>query len=153
MLSKNFIIFSSSLISSFKLMAASSRKSKVKAFGSVVVTNFLSPIMIMTWLNCCKLFWWFHCVDTKDKVFDWFSFLVCMTGFQRLFLLKILEAWLIVCFGLRFCFLFLFSFRFRGFNFTISPIISSSSDFEYSASSRKTIFNFSYSFSVFWIFS
>ena len=34
----------------------------------------LSPIIIMTWLNRYKVFWWFYCVDTKDLMFVWFCF-------------------------------------------------------------------------------
>ena len=50
-------------------------KSKQKIFVSVVITSLLStvctPIAIMTWLNCFKIF---CCVDTKDIVFVWFRF-------------------------------------------------------------------------------
>ena len=53
-------------------------KSNWKVFGSVFITNMLSPmctpIIIMTWLNCFKVFWWFYCVDTKYIVCVWFFF-------------------------------------------------------------------------------
>ena len=49
-------------------------KSKWKVLGSFVIMSSLSFISIMTWLNCCKVFWWFYCVDTKAIVF--FLFLI-----------------------------------------------------------------------------
>ena len=57
-------------------------------------------------LNCFKRFWRFYYADTKDIVFVWFQFLVCVNYLQFLFVLIILEFWLIVCVQLRFCFLF-----------------------------------------------
>ena len=55
-----------------KLMSRPLGKSNWKVFGSVFITNMLSPIIIMTWLNCFKVFWWFYCVDTKYIVCAWF---------------------------------------------------------------------------------
>ena len=65
-----------------KLMPRPLGKSNRKVFGSVFITN--TPIIIMTWLNCFKVFWWFYCVDTKYIVCVWFFFfLVCMNYFQQ----------------------------------------------------------------------
>ena len=80
-------------------------KIKTKSFGSLIAIIF-SSMIIMTRLNCCKLFWWFYYADTK-YIFVWFHSLICMNCFQLLFVLIILEVWLIVCSGLIFLSLFL----------------------------------------------
>ena len=83
----------------FKLFSTSLSKSKWKVFVPCVITNLLSPvcspIIIKTWLYYGKAFWWFSCVDIKDRV--WFNVLMCMSYFQFLFVLIILKFWLIVC--------------------------------------------------------
>ena len=94
---------------------SSLRKSKWINFGSVITTSLLylmfTPIVVLTWLNCCKVFWWFYYANTKDIVLVWFHFLVCINYFQLLFALIILEVELIVCVELRF-WLFFFFFLF-----------------------------------------
>ena len=93
--------------------------------------------IIITWLNCCKVFWWFYYADTKVIVFVWFHFLVCMNYIQLIFVLIfvliILEGWLIVFLELIFWFQFqsFCIFHFWGFNFTLSAIFSSCYDFFY----------------------
>ena len=82
-------------------------KSRWMVFCSIVITSLLSLIIKMTWLNCCKVFWWFYCFDTEDTIFFWFRCLVCKNYFQLLFVLIILEVTLIVCFKLMFLILFL----------------------------------------------
>ena len=62
----------------------------------------ITPIVTMTWFNCYKVFQKFYYADTKDTVFDWFRFLVCMKYFQFLFELIILEVQLIASLELRF---------------------------------------------------
>ena len=98
-------------ISCFKWVRTSIGKLKWKFLGSAVVASLLSRIILNNWLNCCKVFWLFYCVDTKDIVFVWFIFLVSMNSFQHLFVLTILEAWLIVCLELRIWFQFSFYFE------------------------------------------
>ena len=43
-------------------------------FGSVFITSLLlliyTPIVIMTWLICCKVLWCFYYADTKDIDFS-----------------------------------------------------------------------------------
>ena len=80
------------------------------------------PIVITTWLNFCKVFWWSYYADTKDLVSVWFHFLICMNYFQLSCELTLLEVWLIVCLELRFLIQFLFFF-FWGINYTLSPIV------------------------------
>ena len=50
---------------------SSLRKSKWINFGSVITTSLLylmfTPIVVLTWLNCCKVFWWFYYANTKDR--------------------------------------------------------------------------------------
>ena len=58
----------------------------------------------MTWLHCCKYFWWFHYADTKDAVFVWFHILTCLNCVS---VLIILEFCLIICLQLTFLILFL----------------------------------------------
>ena len=98
-------------ISCSKFQSTPLGKSKWNFFCPVVISSLLSPmctpIIIMTWLDCCKAFWWFRYVDKVDMLFLWFCFLVCKNYFQLLFVLIILEVWLIVCLGLRFLILFL----------------------------------------------
>ena len=58
---KSSLCFMTESISSSKLLSASIGRSKQKVFGSVVITSLLftmyTPIIIMTWLISCKLFW------------------------------------------------------------------------------------------------
>ena len=42
---------------------------------SLLPSMYIS-IIIMTWLNCYKHFWWCYYADAKDTVFVWFCFLV-----------------------------------------------------------------------------
>ena len=69
----------------FKLLQTSLCKSKWIAFSFFIIKCLLSsmftPIIIMTWLNYCKMFWWLYYVDTKNIVFAWFHYLVCMNYF------------------------------------------------------------------------
>ena len=81
-------------------------KSKQKVLGSDIIMSLLSPIIVMIWPNYCKYFWWFYCVNGKDIAFVWFRFLVCIDYFQHLFMITILEVWLIVCLELRFSIIF-----------------------------------------------
>ena len=81
-------------------------KMKMKSFGSFL-SSMSTTIIIMTWLNCCKLLWWFYFVDTKDIVFVQFCFLVYMNYLQLSFKLIMLKTWLIVYLGLRFLILYL----------------------------------------------
>ena len=105
-------------ISCSKILSKSLGKSKQNVFGSVVIMSLTysmcAHIIITTWLNCCKLFWW----CAKDIIFVYFRFLVWANYFQLLFMLIILKIWLIVCLELRFWILFLFLFFLRGFNFS-----------------------------------
>ena len=60
-------------------------KWKWKVLASELTSLLLSIralIIIMTWLNCCKVFLWFYCANT---LFVWFLFLVCFNYFQVLF--------------------------------------------------------------------
>ena len=106
-----------------KLLSAYLGKSKRKVLSSAVVLSSIysmcAPLILVTWLSYCKLFWWFYWVDKVDTIFVWFWFLVCINYFQLLFVLIILDVWLIVCLDLKFWFLFLFCFVF--FNGFISP--------------------------------
>ena len=101
-----------SLVSYYRFFSTSLGKSKSKVLGSLVATILslmYTPMNIMTWLNCCKVFWWFYFVNYVNKVntlFVWFRFLVYMNYFQLLFVLIILEVWLIVYLALRFLILF-----------------------------------------------
>ena len=87
-------------VSWLKLMWISSGKSKLKTLGSAAIMSLMSliftPINTVTWLNFCKVFCWFCCDDTKNIIFIWFHFLVCMNYLRILFLRKILGVWLIV---------------------------------------------------------
>ena len=67
---------------------------KMKVLGSLITIKF-SSIIIMTWLSYSKLFRWFYCIDEVDTKFFWFNFLICMNCFQLLFVLIILQVWLI----------------------------------------------------------
>ena len=104
-LAKNSLCFIIESISCFRLPSIFLFKSKRIAFGSAVIASFLpsvcTPIIIITWLNCCKVVWWFYYADAEHMAFAWFRFLVCL-NFQFLFVLIILEAWLIVCLQLWF---------------------------------------------------
>ena len=87
------------------------KKLTQKVLGSLITSIFFSiinffSIIIMTRLNCCKLFWWFDYVDTKNTVFVWFHFLIGMHCLQLLFVLIILKAWIIICLELKFVTLF-----------------------------------------------
>ena len=75
-------------------------KLKQKVLGSLFTIIF-SSMIIMTWLNCCKLFLRFYYADTKDTVFAWFHFLICMDCFQHLFVQVLLEVWFIICLELK----------------------------------------------------
>ena len=101
--------------------------------------NHFFSIIIMTWLSCCKLFWWFCYADTKNIVCVWFHFLICINCSRPLFVLIILEVWLIVCLESRFLILFLFYFLFRGCNFTLLAIDFCSSNFTSSSPSSGGI--------------
>ena len=85
---------------------------KVKSLGSVVIMSLIysmcAPNIIKTWLNCCRVFWRFYHVDMKDIVLVWYVLFVYLNYFQFLFVLMILEVWLIVYLELRFLILFLF---------------------------------------------
>ena len=63
-------------ISWSKVLSTSLIKSKTKAVCLVIIASLFSqictPIIIMTWLNCFKLFWRFYYTDAKDIIFAWF---------------------------------------------------------------------------------
>ena len=105
---KKPLCFVTKSILCFRLLPTFLSKSKWRVIYSVIMTSLFSlvitPIVITTWLNCCKAFWWFYYVD----VFVWFRFLVCMYHFQLLLGSIILEVWLIAFVELRFWSLFLF---------------------------------------------
>ena len=88
-------------ISWSKVLSTSLIKSKTKAVCLVIIASLFSqictPIIIMTWLNCFKLFWRFYYIDAKDIIFAWFHFLVCLNYFQLLFAQIILEFRFIIC--------------------------------------------------------
>ena len=89
------------------------------------------------YLNCSKLFWSFYCVDTKDTVFGWFHFSICVNYFlllslQRtvfppfLLLLVLIGSPVNYLLGVRmFNPIHGFFFLFRGFNFTLSALVTS----------------------------
>ena len=54
-------------ISYFKFSSTSLGQSKLKqkVLGSLSTIIF-SSMIVMTWLNCCKLLWWFYYADTRD---------------------------------------------------------------------------------------
>ena len=80
--SKDSLLFMINSILCFKFSSTSLGQSKLKqnVLGPLVTVIF-SSVMMMTWLNCCKLFWWLYYTDTKDTVFVWFHFLICMNCF------------------------------------------------------------------------
>ena len=65
-------------VSCYKFLSTFLGKSKWIVFGSVITTSFLSSmcnsIIIMTCLNCCKVFWWFYCDGKVNTLFVWFGF-------------------------------------------------------------------------------
>ena len=77
---------------------------------SVIIARVLSTIwtsiVITTWLNCCKDFWWFYCVDINDIVFVVFRFLVSYVFANNIKSRVNNIVPVIVCLGLRFWFLF-----------------------------------------------
>ena len=90
--------------SSFKFLSTNLQKSKLKykVLGFLITTIFYSmydSVIIMAWLNCCKLIWLYYYADTKDALFVWFPLLVFLNYFRLLYVLMILVAWLIVCFN------------------------------------------------------
>ena len=90
---KDSLLFILNLISCFKLSSTSFDQSKSEQnLLGFLITIMLSSIIIMTWLNCGKKFWWFCCAYTTDTVFIWFYVLICMNCFQFLFVLVILEV-------------------------------------------------------------
>ena len=92
-----------------------------------------SSMIIMTCLNCCKLFSWFYYADTKDIVFVRFQFLIFMNCFRHLFLL--------IIFGVK-SFNHAPSFLlFGGFSLNFSAVVSSGSDFTSSPSSGGIVGN------------
>ena len=125
----------------FKFCLMPLGKSKWKVLYPVVTTSLLSPmsgsIVIITLLNYCKAFCWFSWVVTKDIIFVWFRFWVCMNYFQLLIVLIILKIWFIVFLELRFWFQFLFFclFLFWDIIFNLSAIASVGCDLEYLHSS------------------
>ena len=81
-------------ISSFKFSSKCFGKSKLKqkVLGSLVTIIF-SSIIIITSLNCCKLFEQLYYADKKDiALFALFHFLIYMNYFQPLFALIILKV-------------------------------------------------------------
>ena len=90
---KDSLLFIINLISCFKLSSSSlgQWKSKQNVLGSLI-TIILSSMIILTWFNCCKLFYWFYYAETKDIVSVWFHFLISMNCFQFFFLLIILKV-------------------------------------------------------------
>ena len=70
---------------SFKLLSTSLGKTTWKFLLSVFIRISLClmyiSIVVMTALNCCKVFWWFYCVDKVNTLFVWFLFLVFLNYF------------------------------------------------------------------------
>ena len=95
---KDWFLFMINSISCIKFSSTfwSQSKLKQKVLGSLITVIFSSTI-VMTWLNCCRLFWWFYYADTNDTVFVWFRYLISLNYFQLLFVLIILEVYLIIC--------------------------------------------------------
>ena len=58
---------------------------KEQVLGSLI-TFIFSSMIIVTWLNCWKLYWVFY-TDTTDAVFVWFHFLIFLNYLQVLFVL------------------------------------------------------------------
>ena len=85
------------IIFEFTVFALLSYQRNSSVFITSLLSFLITPIVITTWLNCYKTFWWIYYTGTKDTVFVWFHFLVCMNYFQLLFVLVILEVWSIVC--------------------------------------------------------
>ena len=70
---KNSLLFIINSISCFKLLSTSLGQSKWKwKVLESLITIIFPSIIIMAFLNCCKLFWWFYYADTKDIEFFWF---------------------------------------------------------------------------------
>ena len=75
-LTKSSLCFMIKSISCFILSPASLVKTKWKSFGSIIIIDLLSFIIIMTWLNCfcpnwfcCEVLLSLYYADTKDIVF------------------------------------------------------------------------------------
>ena len=67
---KDSLLFMINSILCFKFSSTSSGqwKPKSKNLGSLITIIF-SSIIIMTRWNCCKLVWWFYCVDKRYSIF------------------------------------------------------------------------------------
>ena len=63
-------------VSCFKFLSTFLGQSKLQRKGlESLIKIIFSSMIIVTWLNYCKIFWRFYYADTKDKVFVWFHFL------------------------------------------------------------------------------
>ena len=90
---KDSLLFMMNSISCLKFSSASLGRWNLKQnVLESLITIIFSSMIIMTRLNCCKLFRWFYYDDTKDIVFVLFHFLICMNCFQLSFELIILEV-------------------------------------------------------------
>ena len=76
--------------------------------------------VIINWINYCKVFWWFYCVNTKYIVYVWLCFLVFIIYFQLLFEL-ILEVCLMILVNNECCSSF---FLLRGINFILQQLFT-----------------------------
>ena len=97
----------------FRLLSALRVKSKQVLLNSVIITSLVSsmysPIIIMTWLNFCKVFWRCYYADTKDTLYLPDFVFSLLNYFELLLELIILGVCLKVYLKLAFltCFLFL----------------------------------------------
>ena len=87
MLSKKFIVFYDEINFIIQIVAKLLDIWKWIEFGSVIIANLLCwmiiPIVIMSWLNCCKVFW--LCWHKRYSILRGFfliSFLVFMNYLQ-----------------------------------------------------------------------
>ena len=82
-----------------------------------------TPIIIMTWLNCCKVLWWFYYAKTKDMVFVWLRFLfLFFESFPAFTYTNIIGRLISSLFGVKIW--IPVPVFFRGINFTLSVITS-----------------------------
>ena len=111
-------------------------------FCNKLITNLCDSLVLLflfSWiLLLCLCFndWlilFFIACSTKNPFS--FCFAVCINYFQLLFMLIILDVWLLVCLEFVFWLLSLLFFFFRGINFTLSAIVFSRSDSKYLLSS------------------
>ena len=118
------MLFIINSISYFKFLSTYFGQSKLKQKnqGSLITIIFFWMIVI-TWLNYCKLLWWFYYDDTKDVVFVWFHLLIYINCFQLSSALIILEIWWIICLKLNVLIIFLYLLLFH--NLLVVALVNS----------------------------